>query len=435
MQHDYVIDGGSGDVVLLDMQQALQALATCSAGPLEPTTLIPGMFWLDTSVAGEGFLRQRNRNNSAWATVIGMPAKASAAEAVAGIDDDKYVTPAGLAQVHAVDRGQARNRIINGSMLISQENAANIVTANGAYPADMWSCSFIGGAHNFQRVASPTPLGNQNRLRWTVTTAQAVMAASGFTQINSRLEGLRVADLRWGYAEARRVILRFGFRGPAGTYSAIIRNGPTVTYSYVKDFTIDAAQANLDTQQTIIVPGPVAGGSAAWPIDNTCAMQFSVSMATGTTYQGAEGAWLSGNFTGTANGTNNIATVGNVFELFDVGLYRDLDGSGIPPRWQPSDPVAELQACQRYYALQWICNDLNLQSAAGNWYVIAHLPVDMRAAPTQSQFGNNAASAQFSASAITYLYYAPRTIREFRTGAAIANAQYYMETVAVNARM
>ena len=44
-----------------------------------------------------------------------------------------------------------------------------------------------------------------------------------------------------------------------------------------------------------------------------------------------------------------LRTTGNVFELFDVGLYLDPHNTGIAPPWQMPDEAEELRACQRYY--------------------------------------------------------------------------------------
>ena len=59
-QHDMVIDNGPGLAVSTDINAALQALVSQNSGPVEPATMYPGMFWLDTTVAPDGHLKQRN---------------------------------------------------------------------------------------------------------------------------------------------------------------------------------------------------------------------------------------------------------------------------------------------------------------------------------------------------------------------------------------
>jgi hypothetical protein len=65
-QHDYVIDNGPGKTVRLDIQSALQALASLNAGATAPTVTYPGMMWLDTSVGTNGQLKFRDAANANW---------------------------------------------------------------------------------------------------------------------------------------------------------------------------------------------------------------------------------------------------------------------------------------------------------------------------------------------------------------------------------
>lgn len=69
-QHDMIIDNGPGAAVRADINAAVAALVSQSAGPVEPTTPYAFMFWMDTGVA-PNVLRQRNAANSAWQAVPG----------------------------------------------------------------------------------------------------------------------------------------------------------------------------------------------------------------------------------------------------------------------------------------------------------------------------------------------------------------------------
>lgn len=66
--HDLTIDNGAGQVVRLDIQDALQAIATCMAGASAPDPTYPNMTWLDTS-GTPLILKKRNHANSGWFTV------------------------------------------------------------------------------------------------------------------------------------------------------------------------------------------------------------------------------------------------------------------------------------------------------------------------------------------------------------------------------
>lgn len=430
MQHDMVVDNGPGAVVLLDMQNVLQALASCSSGPAEPTVMTAGMFWLDTSIAG-GFLRQRNRDNLAWMTVAGVPERATVAEAAAGLDTAKYLTPRGVAARQAAARGYARNRLVNPAMQVSQENVDVAGSTNGYFPADQWSFFLNIGAANYQRVQSRTPNGSANRLRFAVTTAGA---DTGFVYLTQYIEGVRVADFGWGAAGGKPAIMRFGFRGPAGTYSCSLHNHAN-NMVFVANFTISAAQANIDTELVFPIPAVATG---VWPVDNTRGMYFVVSILTpaGVTYgSGVQPPqWLASGYFALAGVTNGMATVGNVFELFDCGLYVDLDGSGVPPRWQMPDEFEETRACQRYYCQVPLIFSDNVPGAQG-WYTVSSTPVDMRGMPTMTTLAaNNTQSANFPATT-NYLFSLPRTMRAYRVATAALANSLYQNVAALNARM
>lgn len=65
-QHDQVIDNGPGLVVRQDINSAIAALFSTSSGPVEPQVSVPGQLWLDTSIAPNGQLKQRNLTNNGW---------------------------------------------------------------------------------------------------------------------------------------------------------------------------------------------------------------------------------------------------------------------------------------------------------------------------------------------------------------------------------
>jgi len=242
---------------------------------------------------------------------------------------------------------QARNRIVNPAMQVSQEWGNTAGAGVGFYIADQWQAGGslpAGLAYTVQRVAATTPKGSLYRFRCAVTTGVA-LAAGNLVSMDTVMEGNRVADFQWGTVNAKQVVLRFGFKGPAGTYSATLHNVPQ-TRNYAGSFTITSGQANTDTEQVLIIPGDVAG---TWAKDNTAGLTLRIVIAVGTTYQTAPNVWTAGVFYGVTGQTNGVATNGNVFELFDVGLYLDPLATGVPPRWEMPDEAAELLACRRYW--------------------------------------------------------------------------------------
>lgn len=382
--HDYQIQNAGGRTVRLDFNGALMAQATCNSGAIEPPDPFPGMLWLDTTVLPDGLVRQRNLSNTGWITM--GPVEATFAQVTAGIDDATFVTPAGYsARLDSIPDWQVFNCIVNGAMRVSQENgdtAMPIATAGTVYCADQWgvTCSTAAtqAAVTAQRVALLTPRKSEYRLRITVTTAKALLATSDYLSFFQVIEGLRVARLGWGTASAKQIIVRFGFKGRAGTYSCVIRS-PSPYRSYCAPFTISAAQANTDVELTFVVPGDTSG---TWPVTASAGIYLWITMAAGASYQSVSG-WQTGNYIGSTGMSNGLATVGNVFELFDVGFYVDDRRNAVAPRWTLPPVEEELLDCQRYFVND--CRTMfsgSVTSAFTYYAPAATLPVDMRTTPS-----------------------------------------------------
>lgn len=93
-QHDMVIDDGPGLAVRTDINAAVAALVSLSAGPIEPATTFAGMLWLDTSVAPNGQVNMRNQANTGWVA----PNFASGQGAVIR---RQFITTSGAITLHA----------------------------------------------------------------------------------------------------------------------------------------------------------------------------------------------------------------------------------------------------------------------------------------------------------------------------------------------
>lgn len=293
---------------------------------------------------------------------------------------------------------QARNLITNPTMWISQENGNTEASINGYFMADQWwgsntsTGTMLGGRDNI-----PTPRGSPSRLHARVTVADAAMAAAEYTQPFLQLiEGTKLPDLKLGTPQAIPALARFGFKAPAGTYCMNLRE-PTGAYSCVLPFTI--ATPNVDTEVILPVPPCTIG---TWSLSAVKSMSFNICVATGGNYQApVAGAWTAGNFLGVAGMSNGMATVGNRFELFDVGLYADPDNTGVPPPWVAPDYVLMLNECQRY----WLQRAVVVESGAEA--VSTTLPTGMRTQPTISG-GGAGFSILLGYSDIPYFYQTTR---------------------------
>lgn len=358
--------------------------------------------------------------------------QAGIATTQAGLADSDRIAAAASAAAAAVSAASAsyksRNRIVNPSMLYSQENGLSASTTNSYYGADQWFTSFLTsvGVITTQLVNAVTPLGSLRRYRVTVTTQDASLAAGEGLNIVQSLEGFEVADFLYGTANARQSVLRFGFKGPAGTYNVGLKNSAN-NRSLVKAFTITGGQANTDTVQTIVIPGDITG---TWLNDSGMGLQIFIMLANGTAGHVAN-TWQAAALTGITGISNGIGVTGNVFELFDVGLYLDIDEVGIAPHWEQPDSANELGRCQRFWQDHHIVYSGNVTSAGGytgssNYYVI------MRVTPSLT--GVNLSVSNFAATVGTMLDVLGTGLMESR----IANgtgAGLFRTIVSANARI
>jgi hypothetical protein len=318
----------------------------------------------------------------------------------------------------ATKTADARNRFINGAMQISQQYGDALIGLG--YPADQWNHSYIStGAATAQRVQTVTPNKSKDRLQFKVTTADTSIAAGEYWLIMQRLEGLNIEGFGWGAAGAKQVVLRFGIKGPAGTYAVAIRNG-AANRSFIATFTI---ANNVDTEQVIVIPGDVTG---TWPSDETHALQVAFTFCTGATFVGVLG-WQAGNFVGGPGMSNGLLTVGNTFELWDVGLYLDPDNTGVPPKWEAPDVATEMIKCQRYWqSFYGLWNGAGVSSA--NFLAVYVIPITPRTTPALAASGGTGTLFPTSG---TLSFVNSQTLRDLRTcsgtGYAMMSATYIVD--------
>ena len=287
------------------------------------------------------------------------------------------ITSSGITQ-NGLNFKVPKNYIVNPGMRISQENGSSSSTASGYFTVDQWKIShFQNGTLTTQQVSSATPGGSENRIRMTVTSADTSIAAGQYAFLVQPIEGLRTADLQWGTANATDVVLRFGFKGPAGTYAVAIINQDN-NRSFVREFTISGGDANIDTLQTLTFPGDTSG---TWDKDNTSSLKITFTFAAGSNWQTTPDAWQAGNYRGTASTSNGIGTTSDVFELFDVGLYADPDSTGLAPRFELPHYDTDLAECQRYFCV-WHTRWTGVSASANYRYSAPFsYPVEMRSTP------------------------------------------------------
>lgn len=305
---------------------------------------------------------------------------ANAAAALTSLGGVGY---SGVQSLTAAQKAQGRanidvlkkNYVINGAMMVSQENGSTAGTITSYYPVDQFRVeNSSGGVVSSAQVASVAPSGSPNRIRVTVTTPSATVAAGNYVHVLTPIEGMRVADLRAGSASAKTITIQFGVKAPAGTYAVSLRNG-AVSRSYAAEFTVAAGEANNDVVKSVTLQFDTTG---SWNVDNAAGVYLGWTLVSGSTFQAPAGAWAAGNYFGTANVSNFLATNGNVFELFDVGMYE----GAVAPSFMVPDFPSELAVCKRYYETLIATTIGFFSSGAGQTLYITIPSYEKRATPT-----------------------------------------------------
>ena len=273
------------------------------------------------------------------------------------------------------------NRVVNGAMQHSQELGDSGSSSTGAYIADQWASNLAGpvgaGAARLSNVVSK--YGSTTRIYFNVPTAKPSLAAGDIMAFIQHIEGIRLADLQWGTAQAKQIVVRFTVRtAVAGIFCLSVRNG-AANRTWLGSFNVSAA--GVDTEITMVVPGDTTG---TWAKDNTLGMYFGIAYACGTTLGSGVAGWQAGNQVAIAGMTNGASVIGQS-HLADVSLYLDPDATGKAPPWQMPNYADELRACQRY----WEVTGMTVVTQASNqpyfnttWYM-----AEKRVSPAFATFG------------------------------------------------
>jgi len=278
-----------------------------------------------------------------------------------------------------------RNLIINGDMRIDQRNAGSAVTVNAAaefYVVDRFNGvgQNTDGVYTLQQSTN-APTGFINSVVATVTTADASVDATQFYFIQQKIEGLNVADLGWGNANAKTVTLSFWTRSSlTGTFGGSVVNSAQ-DRSYAFTYTISAA--NTWEQKTVTIAGDTSG---TWLTTNGVGLRIRFSLGAGSTYSGSAGSWASADYRGATGQTDIISTNGATFYI--TGVQLEVGDTATP--FEHRSYGDELARCQRYYWQLSTAVHGNYPSWIATAYSTTQLniqipfPVTMRSTPTMT---------------------------------------------------
>jgi hypothetical protein len=276
-----------------------------------------------------------------------------------------------------------KNRIINGDCRIDQRNAGASVTIDntGTYTLDRWR-TYISVASKFsvqQNAGSVTPpTGFTNYLGVTSLSAYTVGASEqfGFSQF---VEGLNVADLGWGTADAKSVTLSFWVRSSlTGTFSGTLKNSAN-NRSYPYTYTINSA--NTWEYKTVTVAGDTTG---TWLTTNGIGIRLNFSLGAGATVSGTANAWAGSNVQSATGAVSVVGTSGATFYITGVQLEVGTQATSFEYRQYQQ----ELVLCQRYYEIVGAGACGAWRSSTGTSMGLVY-KVTKRGTPTSSAYTSN----------------------------------------------
>jgi hypothetical protein len=253
------------------------------------------------------------------------------------------VFPDSSLQTAAASPNVLKNRIINGDMRIDQRNAgASVTVTTGDYTLDRWAAlATATSKYSVQQNAAAVtpPAGFINYLGVTSLSAYSISSSDAFW-LAQRVEGLNVADLAWGTANAQTVTLSFWVRSSlTGTFGGSIQNSAR-NRSYPFTYTILAA--NTWEQKTVTIAGDTTG---TWLTTNGIGLRVLIGLGVGSTFSGTAGAWAGSDFRGATGATSVVGTNGATFYI--TGVQLEVGTSATP--FERRLYNQELANCQRYY--------------------------------------------------------------------------------------
>lgn len=247
-----------------------------------------------------------------------------------------------------------RNRVINGDMRIDQRNSGSAVTwnATGIFGVDRFRSGQMGltwgtGVITAQQ-STTAPAGFKNSLKLTVATADSSLAATDGYGLLQPIEGLNLADLNWGTANAASVTVSFWVQSSiTGTYAFSLTNNAG-DRCHVATYSVNAA--NTLEYKTITIPGDTTG---TWLNDNGVGLNMRWDLGSGSNGQTTTtNAWQAGNYGRTSSTVNFISTVGATFYITGVQFEKGTVATPFEFRLYG----AEDALCKRYYssAVLWV---------------------------------------------------------------------------------
>ena len=271
-----------------------------------------------------------------------------------------------------------RNMVINGDMSLDQRNGGSSVTNTGTTTFYLDRYNVLGtssaGQFGIQQV-SDSPVGFTKSLKWTVSTADASLAAGDRYVLMHRVEGSNMATLNMGTSDAHTTTLSFSIKCSAtGTFGGALINGDGDRH-YPFEYTISSA--NTWERKSVTITGDTTG---TWVTSNARGAPIVWSLGAGSDYQGTKDAWAAGGKFTTAASTNLMATNSATWQI--TGVQWEIGSHDSSFEHLPFD--VNKRRCQRYFFKNTGSGSIGYAPSIGDNYrhELYFYPTEMRASPT-----------------------------------------------------
>jgi hypothetical protein len=241
--------------------------------------------------------------------------------------------------------GFYRNRVINGDMLIDQQNAGASVTIIGSQFQRIADKFFVysqtvTSPGTFQQVTD-APTGFSNSIKYTVATA-ASPAAGNFNQLTYSGEISDIRDWNIGTANAVTATLSFWVKSSlTGTFGFVMDNLPGSARVYLATYAISSA--NTWEQKSITIALDTTSG---WTTGTPPKFRLIWDLGSGTTLNGTAGVWGATNYRRTSACVILVNNTAATWQL--TGVQFEIGTAASAFEFKPIQQ--QLAMCQRYYS-------------------------------------------------------------------------------------
>lgn len=429
-QHDFDIANQGFPATRADLNNALKAAVSNSAGTSAPSTTYAYQFWYDST---NNIIKMRNGDNDAWISVATVDQTNDLVSITHTgmldlVDDDgsasiRFQAPSTVTSTTTFtlpdgdgDSGQTlitngsgtlswhapygnRNILINGSMAISQRGTSFATMGNGdsQYTLDRFRWSESGSPTLEMTVtqdsSSPDEMGNSKSLKVEVTTAQSSLGSGDRVRIEQYIEAQNCQSIAKGTSAAKALSASFWVKSSkTGTYIVELQENDN---DRINSQSYSISSANTWEYKTLTFPADTTG---AINNDNGNGITFRMYLCAGTDYTSGSlnTSWVgvSGNNTGAAVGQVNLADTVNA-TWFVTALQ--LEVGSVPTPFEHEDYSTTLRKCQRYFELigMAVCRVVGTTQVEA----ISNFKVDKRAGPTIALKNTSGAVAEYLRSA------------------------------------